>query len=43
VVDLGGVERRLLGGVQDRDLAATGSIRQVMGEGRDSAAARRVG
>jgi hypothetical protein len=42
VVDLGRVERRLLGWVQDRDLPATGGARQVMGEGRDSAAARRV-
>jgi hypothetical protein len=43
VMDLGGIERRLLGRVEDRDLATAGGCRQVVGEGRDATAARRVG
>jgi hypothetical protein len=43
VMDLRWIERRLLGGVQDGDLGATGCRRQVVGEGRDAAASRRVG
>jgi hypothetical protein len=43
VVDLGGIEGRLLRGVEDGDLTAAGGRRQVVGEGRDAAAARRVG